>query len=413
LGSTPGRWRRISGDRPDLGLPATAPGTRFLADNDPARDARLNPAKTVTERLRRLAGRAPHAPWRGTVGFAAITEAWNSAVYAHRHGVSGAMVVFGGGHNDYFGSDVHAFDLATREWRCLSHGYVDGPPSAYGAGAVYPTSVYPDNSPLPPHTYDYVQYDDQANNLILLKGQTELGPNVKAAPIPHLFNLDTLSWQHGPRHPFAILNAGGFSSWDAKRRLLWGHSGDDGGGNAFVAYCPDGTNTDGSVGSWREFHSNKMAGRANHNTIQYEPCADLLVFAVHACNALATINPEHPEQPLASLESKGDRPRLSPYAALEYAPRAGKLVYYSALDGPSMYAIDIRDEAHWQKIAAADSVDPITDAAAQSEFPVNLSHTFGRFRIASFAELELAVLVRHVDSSVFAMRLPETGQHRT
>jgi len=109
------------------------------------------------------------------------------------------MVVFGGGHNDYFGSDVHAFDLATREWRCLSHGYVDGPPSAYGAGAVYPTSVYPDNSPLPPHTYDYVQYDDQANNLILLKGQTELGPNVKAAPIPHLFNLDTLSWQHGRR----------------------------------------------------------------------------------------------------------------------------------------------------------------------------------------------------------------------
>lgn len=88
-------------------------------------------------------------------------------------------------------------------------------------------------------------------------------------------------------------------------------------------------------------------------------------------------------------------------------------MYYSALDGPSMYAIDIRDEAHWQKIAAADSIDPITDAAAQSEFSVNLSHTFGRFRIASFAELELAVLVRHVDSSVFAMRLPDTGQHRT
>ena len=32
------RWYAISGDSPDLGLPATAPGTRYLVDNDPARD---------------------------------------------------------------------------------------------------------------------------------------------------------------------------------------------------------------------------------------------------------------------------------------------------------------------------------------------------------------------------------------
>ncbi|HWM28529.1 MAG TPA: hypothetical protein VNQ14_08730, partial [Woeseiaceae bacterium] len=99
------------------------------------------------------------------------------------------MLVFGGGHTTYFGSDVHAFDVASREWRRLTTGFVTGNPREYGEGAVYETSTYPDGSPLPPHTYDYVQYDAVGNDYLLLKGQTELGPTVKAAPIPHLFNL--------------------------------------------------------------------------------------------------------------------------------------------------------------------------------------------------------------------------------
>src|SRR6266516_486776 len=86
------RWYAIAGDAPDLELPATAPGTRYLIDTDPARD--------------------PKSPWHGVIGFSAITEGWNSAAYASRYGQSGSMIAYGGGHNDYFGSDVHAFDLA-------------------------------------------------------------------------------------------------------------------------------------------------------------------------------------------------------------------------------------------------------------------------------------------------------------
>jgi hypothetical protein len=207
-----------------MGLPPTPAGTRYLEDNDPARDPALNPAMNAKERTRRQLGRDWIAPWRGRVGFSSITDAWNGAVYASRFGRSGGMIVFGGGHNDYFGSDVHAFDLAYREWRRLTTGFVAGNPDEYGEGAIYADAVYPDCSPLPPHTYDYIQYDEVGNDFILLKGQTELGPNVKAVAIPHLFNLDSLTWRRGPRHPSAILNSGGFTTWDAKRRVLWGHS---------------------------------------------------------------------------------------------------------------------------------------------------------------------------------------------
>lgn len=410
------RWYAISGDRPDLDLQPTAPGTRYLADNDPARDPHLNPARTLKERLRRMLGRDPKSPWHGVAGFRAITEGWNSAVYASRFGASGSMIVFGGGHNDYFGSDVHAFDLASREWRRISDGYVSGNDRDYGTGARYPDSVYPDGSPLPPHTYDYVQYDRLGNDYLLLKGQTELGRKVTAAAIPHFFNLDTLRWRHGPRHPTAILSSGGWTTWDESRRVLWGHSGDDGGGNAFIGFLPDGDNESAIYGSWTDRFPNTLPGIANHNAMQIDPLRDIIVVSVHARDELHALDPADPAREIVRLRSVGPKPVLRPYAALEYAPNIARLVYFSPLDDGIVYTIaPSRDkgsgsgsieEWNWQvHQPAAGTLRPIGDAAGYSRFGVNLSHVFGRFRIASIEGVDVAIMVRHVDSPVYAWRL--------
>jgi hypothetical protein len=410
------RWYAISGDRPGLGLRPTARGTRYLINNDPARDAHLNPARTPKERLRRMLGRDPKSRWHGVAGFSAITEGWNGAVYASRFGTSGSMIVYGGGHNDYFGSDVHAFDLASREWRRISDGYVGGADRDYGEGARYRDSVYPDGSPLPPHTYGYVQYDPLGNDYILLKGQTELGRAVQAVAIPHLFNLDTLSWRRGPKHPTAILNSGGWTTWDDSRRVLWGHSGDDGGGNAFIGFGPDGDRADGTCGRWTEHFPNKLPGIANHNAMQIDPRHDIIVVSVHARNELHALNPADPAREISRLKSVGSKPLLRPFAALEYAPNIARLVYFSPLDGGIVYTLapsrepdsgpgSIGEWAWWAHQPAAGSLNPIASAADQSRFRVSLSHVFGRFRIASFEGVDVAVLVRHVDSPVYAWRL--------
>ena len=400
-----GHWHRISGNAPDLDLSPTSAGTRYSEDNDPARDPALNPAMSTREQLRRLAGRSWQAPWSGRMGFSSMTEAWNGAVYASRFGASGSMILFGGGHNDYFGSDVHAFDLSSREWRRLSDGYTAGTKADYGAGAIYPDSTYPDGSPLPPHTYGYVQYDAMGNDFLLLKGQTELGANVQSAPIPHLFNLDSLCWSHGPRHPSAIFNSAGFTTWDPKRRVLWGHSGDDGGGNAFAAYSPDGQNPDGSVGRWVTFCANKLPGEANHNAMQYHEESDSIIVALHERNSLARIDPMHPAESIEIVSSTGAKPRISEYAALEYSAATGSIVYYSAVDGANVYGIDLDGAATWRVLSNPESPDPVMDAASQSRHQVNRTHTFGRFRVAHYGAIDLAVLVRHVDSPVYAMRL--------
>jgi Galactose oxidase, central domain len=411
---TPGRWYRISGDLPDLGLPATAPGTRYLADNDPAKDVKLNPARGPKEVLRRLLGRHPHSPWQGRVGFPAITEAWNGAVFASRFGASGSMVLFGGGHDDYFGSDVHAFDLSTRQWSRISDGYVSGGADEYGAGAVYPEAVYPDGSPLPPHTYGYVQYDTIGNDYLLLKGQTELGPGVKAAPIPHMFNLNLLKWRRGPKHPSAILSSGGWTAWDASRRILWGHSGDN--GNAFIGFSPDGDNGDGTFGSWTTLYPKKIQTRADHNAMAMDPVRDIIVMVASAFNALFAIDPSEPRRQAARLSSEGDRPVISEYAALEYAPNLDRFVYYSANDGPQIYSIASPAGSTWPQLVPGpwtwrsllkegNRLDPVTQAAGLSSYGVNVSHTFGRFRVATHGQTDVAILVRHTDTPVYAMRL--------
>jgi hypothetical protein len=414
----PGCWYQISGDHPDLDLTPTPAGTRYLEDNDPATDVKVNPAKGAKERLRRRLGRHPHAPWQGRCGFSSITEAWNGAVFALRLGASGSMIVFGGGHNDYFGSDVHAFDLSRRQWSRVSDGYVSGGSDAYGAGAVYPYAVYPDGSPLPPHTYGYVQYDSAGNDYLLLKGQLELGPDVKATPIPHMFNLDSLTWRSGPKHPSATLGSGGWTTWDASRRILWGHSGEN--GNGFVGFAPDGDNGDGTFGSWTTLYPKKVQS-ADHNAMAIDPMRDIIVATISTRNALYALNPSKPAGEMVRLSCSGDQPVLAEFAALEYAANLDRFVYFSANDGPRLYTIAPPAGSSWAQLtngawkwrnmlSAQNRLDPVAHAASHSKHAINRDHTFGRFRVATYGTLDLAVLIRHVDTPVYAMVL--NGQSR-
>ena len=324
------------------------------------------------------------------------------------------MIVFGGGHDDYFGSDVHAFDLDTRRWSRISDGYVGGKATAYGAGAVYQDSVYPDGSPLPPHTYGYVQYDPIGNDYLLFKGQTELGPHVKSAPIPHMFNLDSLKWRRGPRHPSARLGSGGWTTWDSSRRIMWGHSGDS--GNAFIGFSPDGRNVDGTFGSWTTLYTKKIQTRADHNAMAMDPLRDIIIVTANATNALYALDLREPERDIVRLSPAGDQPLISEYAALEYAPNLDRFVYYSANDGARIYSVAAPAGSTWSQWTTSawnwtnlmnpdNRLNPNAHAAAMSKFPVNRDHTFGRFRVATYGNTDVAILIRHTDTPVYAMKL--------
>ncbi len=193
---------------------------------------------------------------------------------------------------------------------------------------------------------------------------------------------------------------------------MWGHSGDDGGGNAFIGFSPDGNNGDGTFGSWGTHYPNKLPGAANHNVMQIDPARDIIIVAVSAFGALYAIEPRQPERKIIPIRSAGSKPAISEYAALEYAPNLDRFVYYSANDGPQIYSITAPVGSSltegtwtWQGLVNTSSLDPIADAQRISKHAVNRSHTFGRFRIATYEKIDLAILIRHIDSPVYAMRL--------
>ena len=121
--------------------------------------------------------------------------------------------------------------------------------------------------------------------------------------------------------------------------MLWGHSGDDGGVNAFIGFHPDGDNGNGTYGHWTDHFPNKLPGIANHNAMQMDPLRDIIVVSVHKRDELHALNPADPAREIVRLTSIGAKPRLQPFAALEYAPNIARFVYFSPVDDGIVYTI--------------------------------------------------------------------------
>jgi hypothetical protein len=114
------------------------------------------------------------------------------------------------------------------------------------------------------------------------------------------------------------------------------------------------------------------------------------------------------------LRSNSSRPRIAEYAAIEYAPNLDRLVYYSAQDGPVLHTIAAPEGKGWSALTTGawewmpcvgDGLDPVAHAKGCSRHAVNWRHTFGRFRVGSWGAIDAALLIRHIDTPVYAFRL--------
>ncbi len=180
----PGTWVRIA-------------AVNSAADVDPANTATANP----------LFPQSP--PWRGNTGYGALFEAWNSGAFAPALGTCGSIIYMGGGHTDYFGNEVIAFDVCALTWQRLSNPYA-GPfiwPAADGA--------FPNGSPAVPHTYDRLVVGE--NKLVLVDSAFNTLTAIDAGAA-WIFDLQTREWAGPIKHRGSME---GVSAFDSTRKLVW------------------------------------------------------------------------------------------------------------------------------------------------------------------------------------------------
>ncbi|MEO5699552.1 MAG: hypothetical protein ABIR61_03550, partial [Casimicrobiaceae bacterium] len=180
-----------------------------------------------------------------------------------------------------------------------------------------------------------------------------------------------------------------------------------------VGFHPDGANPDGTYGSWSERHPNKFPGMANHNAMQIVPSRDLIVVSVHAADAFFTLDPTDPARPALALAAEGEKPTLHPFASLQSLPGTDRLVYFSPLDAGTVHTIAPADGSHpkagrptwrWTAHRSVQDTSRLAGAARSSRAQSNLAHAFGRFRVATFDGIAIAILVTSYDAPVFAWR---------
>lgn len=88
------------------------------------------------------------------------------------------LMVWGGGHTDYAGNEVYAFDVASGKWSRLTN---------------------PTSTPSSVHTYDQVEYLPNQDMFFAAGGSR--WPGGEVVPDTWLFNLNTNAWVHGGLMP--------------------------------------------------------------------------------------------------------------------------------------------------------------------------------------------------------------------
>jgi len=376
-----------------------APGTwaevslNTLADVDPAKDPDVNP-------------NYPSAPpWRDNQK--AVLSAWNGGAFATGYGKSGALMVAGGGHADYYGNEVYAFDLYERRWQRLTNPY---------ANPTFPVEdgIWPDGTPSVPHTYDQVDYLESVNSFVMMKTEHD-NTGGRSSPVVAMLSLDGLrppdsnasrdfnkgNWRLSPRHTENFTNSGGWSAYDSKRELIWANGGS--GTRSFVSFDPKPTREDGRFGAFQSFPHRTAVTDA---VAAYDPVNDLIVVTVFrsAPNvwAIDLAKPSAGSGGNVQLTQSGTPPTLESAHGWEWSPMRRAFVYYRRGAGVFEFKQQgnnwRQDSWNWSELTSpAHTLSP----AGESKNGV-----YSKFRIASFADAEIGLLVTQTNGPVYAFRMP-------
>ena len=313
----------------------------------------------------------PHP--QGNTGPDSILSTWSSAAFDSKRN---QLIVWGGGHADYSGNELYAFDLKTLRWKRLTN------PSRNVGGKV-DSGYYPDGKPRSRHTYDYLEYIPPPFDRFCSCGGAALYPRggIEVKNVD-CFNFNKKKWERMQDTP--AYSIGALSAYDPVKNEIWVHS--VGNVDLFAKYIP-GRN------KWKAYGS-----RGGNSWIDYEYNAEiepekrLFVAVGHGSVLVKKLGSGGSFRELKMRGSVSIQKADSP--GLAYDPKLKKLVAWSG--GANLYILDLKNKT-WTKQRPAKSNRHIPPKATEVGI-------FGRFRYVPAYDIFIAVTEVNKDVYLYRMK---------
>lgn len=380
----PGNWAAVS--------------LNTLSDVDPAKDPEINP-------------NFPRLPPWSAYGQRPVLNAWNGGAFASGYGEHGALLAIGGGHTDYYGNELYAFDLTTRRWSRLTNPYPT---------PVFPVAdgIWPDGTPSVAHTYDQIDYHPSSNSLVMMKSQYD-NKGGNNTPIVFMMPLDELrvpasnadrdfnkgKWLRSVVNSSNHANAGGWSAYDSRRDLFWMNGG-GGTGNTLASFDLRTTQPNGTRGAFANY---PRRSDIVHGAAAYDPGNDIILFTEFRKApdiwAVDLSQPATGRPGNVKILQTGTVPLLEQSHGWEWSPTRRAFLYYRR--GSGVYELKQQGSdwraSNWKW---SELTSPGNTVIPEGERSNSTNGVFSKFRIATFDDCEIALVVSEVDQAVYAFRVP-------
>jgi hypothetical protein len=341
-------------------FPTVSPTPAPAAGNAPAAIANLAPGRWLELPNTKIRSVLPSPLPTGYAPY--LIQAWSGGTVDTARN---RLLVWGGGHNDYWGNEVYAVDLPTMSIQRLIE------PSPQTAASAS-TSALPDGTPTSRHTYDGLAYAANVDQFVSFSGALSPGGHAERATWAYEFGARkwTMTTSTSPMNtPYGTM-----AEYDAATGLVYVRDQYN-----LFSYDPR-TRAYTQISRSGEYVDYRLTGAIDTKRRKFVLVGNGVQLVDLATGAVTTMNTSNAPAFVTSTQSPG----------LAYDPIADRIVAWHG--GSNVYTLNM-DTGAWTLVSTG--AGPTGTAPTQG--------TFGRFGYVP--AFRVFVLVNDIDQNAWVFRL--------
>lgn len=326
--------------------------------------------------------KAPDQGQYGNTGPRAALHAWCGGAFASGFGTHGAVIHWGGGHADYHGNEVYAFDLQTRSWTRLNDPSPDCAPLSFVS-----QGILPDGTPHVPHNFYHALYRPAANEFIHTYRETTNAGGGGYYSMTQ-FNLSNLTWNCDTGSSGISQHYADGSVYDGNRDVVWAIAGRS--GNRVAKF-------DFRTGSWTSYA--QLPGVYELNSPAYCPIKDCILFWSNNSSTARILDPSSPNSGSVAMSATGSAPTSFSKDMVHWSNNLGAFVYAKSKNS-QLYTLtppagSFTGTWTWNQLPMSGSVSVDSGDVG----------SYGKFQVCEWGSTTLVYMASHDTGPVNVARL--------